>query len=202
MTTVFLIRHGEIDNPKKILYGSNFNLKINDIGRKQIQEVAERIKRLGFKIGKIYSSPLSRAQESAKIIAKEFRIEKIITKQGLTDTDIPALADKPLAIRSEIFKTGTDAYDEKYVKMGNESRDQIVKRMKDTFNSIVKENKGKTAIIVSHGDPLQFLLYVLTNPDKKVPSMNILAGESYPTKGSATKLVLDENAKLIDREVI
>ncbi len=73
VTTVFLIRHGEIDNSQRILYGCNIDMKLNDIGREQIRVIAEKIRKSGYKIEKIYTSPLSRAKSSLSILADAFQ---------------------------------------------------------------------------------------------------------------------------------
>lgn len=202
-TTVYIIRHGEIDNPKKILYGRSIEMKLNDIGRKQMRDLAKKLRERKSVPQKIFTSPLSRASESAQILVEELKLKsKPIIERDLIDIDIPALAGKSFAEREKIHKSGTDEYSEKYVKLGNEPREHVIKRVKDAFKKIVIKNKGGSLVIVSHGDPLQFLLYFLLNPGKKVPSMNILANKNYPPKGSAVKLTLDENLKVIEKIVI
>lgn len=199
---VFLIRHGEIDNPKKVFYGRSINLHLNNIGKDQIKTIAKKIKKSGYLIGRIYTSPLQRAIESSKIIANIFGIEDIIIDEDLIDVDIPAFIGKPLKIRKEIHKNGTDEYNEEFAKKGNEGRENIAKRMIKAFDKIVKENKGRTVAILSHGDPLRFLLYKIENPKMKVLPMNVLVKTDYPKKGEAVKIVLDNNDNFIDKEFI
>lgn len=202
-TTIFLVRHGEINNPEKVLYGRNIDLLLNEKGRKQIWDVAQKIKDLGYKIEKIYASPLSRAQESASIIAKVFSLSsEIITKDDLADADIPALAGKPLTLIDEIHKSGADEYASEYVKIGNEDRDHMANRMKKTFDLVVRENEGKIVAIVSHGDPLGFLLYKLTNPEEVMPYISILKKTEYMNKGEALKIVINGQGDIIQKELI
>ncbi len=202
-TVVYLIRHGEIDNPKRILYGKSIDMKLNDRGRRQIRNLAKKFIKYKRVPQKIFTSPLSRAVESAQILAGELKLEsKPIIKEELIDIDIPFLAGKSFGEREKIHKSGTDEYSEKYVKLGNEPRNHVIKRLKKVFKKIALKNKGNRVAIVSHGDPIQFLLYYLLNPGKIIPSMNILASKNYPPKGSAVKLVLDKNLDVIERAII
>ncbi len=62
-TTVHLLRHGEVHNPKGILYGRSTGYHLSERGKKMAERVAERI---GDRdITHIVSSPLERAQETA-----------------------------------------------------------------------------------------------------------------------------------------
>lgn len=202
-TIVFIIRHGEIDNPRKILYGRTIDMKLNDRGRSQIKNLAKKLVKQGEVPEKTFTSPLSRDHESAEILIKELKLKsQPIIERELIDVDIPFLAGKSMNERKKIHKSGEDEYSKKYVKLGNEFRANIVKRMKKTFDRIVKNNLGKTVAIVSHGDPIQFLLFKLSNPNKKVPSMSILVNENYPPKGRATKIVVNEKGVVTERKLI
>ncbi len=202
-TIVFLIRHGEIENPKKVLYGSNIDFPLNDTGRGQINQVAEKIKKIGEIPHIIYTSPLIRAEQSSQIIAGKFGLEDSIRiEDNLKDVNIPALAGKPFTIRKELHAQGLDEYSEKFVSMGNESRKQVVDRMKKVFRKIVSGNKGKIIVIISHGDPIQFLLYSLEHPTVEIPSMDTIANQNYPPKGSVVRLVIDENGSLTKKTIL
>ena len=158
---------------------------------------------MGYKIGRVYSSPLKRAVSSAKIISDVFGLKrKLILDKDLRDIDIPALAGKKASIREDIHARGTDEYSDEFVKKGNESREHIVKRMKNVFDKVFKENVGKTVAIVSHGDPIRFLLYRLQHPFEEVPSMHVLVHTNYPKKAEAVKLVIDTQEKLVSMQFI
>lgn len=201
-TTVFLIRHGEIDNPKNIMYGRNIDLELSESGKKQIHSLARRFKEHKIKIEKIYTSPLKRALESARILTSELGLKNPIVEQKLTDINIPFLAGKSMEERKKIHSSGMDEYSDIYVKLGNESRNHVINRVKNAFEKIFSENKGRVIAIVSHGDPLQFLLYALFHPGEKIPSMNVLAKQNYPPKGSAVQLVIDDRMKILNRKEI
>lgn len=192
-TTVFLVRHGAVDNPMDILYGRNMDLKLSDKGREEIISLAKKIKRLGFQIDKIYSSPLIRAVDSAKIFGGEFNVNNKIV-DDLTDTDISATFGSPRYKRVLTYKP-------EYIKKGNESPHHIIERMKGVFWQLVNYNIGKTIVIVGHGDPLRFLLYTISHPGDKSLTLVSLQHSKYIYKGTAVKVII-KDGKLLEREFI
>lgn len=69
---LYFVRHGETNsNLQKSVV--NFNDQLNEVGRKQAQELAERIYDVPIDI--IFASPHKRTKETAKIIAKEINKE-------------------------------------------------------------------------------------------------------------------------------
>lgn len=66
-TRVHLIRHGEVHNPDRILYGRIPGFRLSDTGRAQAVAAAEML--AGRDIVAVIASPLQRAQETAAPIA-------------------------------------------------------------------------------------------------------------------------------------
>lgn len=62
-TVVHLLRHGEVFNPDKILYGRLPGYHLSDLGREMAERVAEHLS--GRDIVHLVSSPLERARETA-----------------------------------------------------------------------------------------------------------------------------------------
>ncbi len=69
LTTVHLLRHGEVHNPDGVLYGRLPNFHLSDRGRLMAARVAEHL--AGNPITVVVASPLDRAQETAEPIAAE-----------------------------------------------------------------------------------------------------------------------------------
>jgi broad specificity phosphatase PhoE len=67
LTTVHLLRHGEVHNPTGILYGQLPGYHLSELGRKMAQRVAEVAGERD--ITHIVASPLERAQETAAPLA-------------------------------------------------------------------------------------------------------------------------------------
>lgn len=202
-TTVFLIRHGEINNPGRTLYGRSTDLLLSAGGQGQIKKLAKKIKQ-EYSLDLIYSSPLRRALQTAKIISETIGENIPISKvHNLIDVDIPALIGQPISLIDEIHKHGVDEYEGDYVRRGNESREEIVRRMYESFKKIVKEGKGKAIAIISHGHPLRLLLFKLENVHAKIiPRIGSLEDKDYLEKGEAMKLIIDANGSIIGKKRI
>jgi broad specificity phosphatase PhoE len=67
-TIVHVLRHGEVHNPKGILYGRLPGFRLSVTGQAQATAVANAL--AGHDITHVVSSPLQRAQETAGPIAK------------------------------------------------------------------------------------------------------------------------------------
>jgi broad specificity phosphatase PhoE len=66
-TIVHLLRHGEVFNPEKILYGRLSGYHLSDLGRQMAQRAAEYFADRDVTV--VTASPLERAQETATPIA-------------------------------------------------------------------------------------------------------------------------------------
>lgn len=72
---IHLVRHGEVHNPSGVLYGRLPNFHLSETGHLMAKEAAEQLKAMGIKVSAIYTSPLVRAQESAKPIEELFGVD-------------------------------------------------------------------------------------------------------------------------------
>jgi broad specificity phosphatase PhoE len=73
LTTVHLVRHGEVENPAGVLYGRLPGYHLSQRGRSMADLVAEHL--AGRDIALVTSSPLERAQETAAPIAARHGLE-------------------------------------------------------------------------------------------------------------------------------
>ncbi|MEY3316821.1 MAG: hypothetical protein RLZZ503_23 [Actinomycetota bacterium] len=72
---IHLVRHGEVHNPSGVLYGRLPNFHLSETGHLMAKEAAEQLKAMGIKVSAIYTSPLVRAQESARPIEELFGVD-------------------------------------------------------------------------------------------------------------------------------
>ena len=72
-TTVHMMRHGEVHNPHKILYGRLEGYGLSERGRAQANAVAEALRHNDIVL--VVASPLQRAQETAAPIAAVHSLE-------------------------------------------------------------------------------------------------------------------------------
>ena len=71
---VHLVRHGEVFNPERVLYGRLSNYRLSEQGRLMAATAAAELVERGRPVVRIIASPLQRAQESAAPIAAAFSL--------------------------------------------------------------------------------------------------------------------------------
>jgi len=72
-TTVHFLRHGEVFNPDRVLYGRLAGYRLSEAGLEMARLAAKHL--AGRDVTYLVSSPLQRAQETAGPIAEEFGLE-------------------------------------------------------------------------------------------------------------------------------
>jgi len=69
-TVVHLLRHGEVENPRKVLYGRLPGYRLSPLGERMAEQAAEFLA-LGDVV-RVVSSPMERALQTAQPVAKQF----------------------------------------------------------------------------------------------------------------------------------
>jgi broad specificity phosphatase PhoE len=83
-TVVHLVRHGEVHNPQRILYGRLPGFQLSDRGLRQAEQVAAHLRTRD--VVHVVASPLLRAQQTAAPIASAHGLE-LVTDEGLIEAD-------------------------------------------------------------------------------------------------------------------
>lgn len=148
MGRLYFLRHGETDfNAQNLLMGQ-MNINLNSKGIKQAQIAANRISNLG--IEKIYSSPLSRALETSRIILSALEIDEEISV-------IPELSERCYGILEGM---------EKSEKLRNSINHPSVERLENFIErvrkGIEKVDTQKTCLIISHSGVFKSLIAALS----------------------------------------
>lgn len=199
MNTIFyLIRHGEVDNPLNIVYGRT-DVSLSTKGRRQMQSLAETLKKLGAAPDVIISSTLNRAIQSTQEIQNAFPNVPVSYTEDLQETDCGKLTGEPM---QRSIAIGDIYHADECKDMGIEKPEEIIKRMRKEILDTREAYPGKTVFMISHGDPLAFLLRNLLDPNEAIPSKPALEAGQYLKKGEAWKMVLDEQNRVCELETI
>ncbi len=75
------VRHGEVFNPKGLLYERLEGFPLSERGHKMAEAAASELAGLGRSVGKLLVSPLERTRQSAAPIAKRFGLEPQIEER-------------------------------------------------------------------------------------------------------------------------
>lgn len=81
-TVVHLLRHGEVHNPDRILYGRLPGFGLSDLGVRQAEQVAAYLR--DHDVVHVAASPLLRAQQTAAPIAALHGLD-VVTDEGLIE---------------------------------------------------------------------------------------------------------------------
>ncbi len=151
-STVHVARHGEVENPQKILYGRQPGWRLSTRGQQMAEVLGEWSKSVD--LGALHVSPLQRAQETAAPIAKAHGIE-ITTDERLIEAGNifegksfepgSGILKHPAAWR-HLYNPWKPSWGEPY--------DQQINRMFAAIFAAHKAANGKDAIVVSHQLPI------------------------------------------------
>lgn len=145
---IFLVRHGETDYGKKHYTTGHIDIPLNETGKKQAQATANFLKERD--IAKIFSSSLSRASETAKLIASELGLP-VIEDDGLMEHTSGKLDGVSLKEFFDTMKRVGD-FEEMVLQAGGEPWNEYKERVWNKFIEIAEQNYAHDNIlIVTHG---------------------------------------------------
>lgn len=87
-TRLHLVRHGEVHNPARVLYGRLPDYHLSRAGRRMAQAAADHVASSDRPVAALYSSPLERAQESAEPFATRFDLVPEIDIRIIEPTNV------------------------------------------------------------------------------------------------------------------
>jgi broad specificity phosphatase PhoE len=150
MTSVYLIRHGQTAWNKEEIFRGRTDVPLDQTGLKQAELAGEYFKEM--EIHGIYSSPLSRAWETAQKIA-QFHNHKVQPLQGILDMSFGNWEGRA---HQEIQKIDEETYrrwreEPHLVRLpGGESLDDVRVRALAALEEVIRNHPGKSLILVSH----------------------------------------------------
>ena len=155
MTSVHVVRHGEVENPDKILYGRQSGWFLSRRGEEMAKVLGEWAKPLN--IGAVHASPLERAQQTAKPMADAHNLviktdERLIEAANVFEGKSFGVGDGVLRKPSawpKLWNPWKPSWGEPYV-------DQVNRMLAAVFAARDAAN-GKDAIVVSHQLPIWIL---------------------------------------------
>jgi uncharacterized phosphatase len=150
MGTLFIVRHGQdIDSAAGVLNGRR-DTRLTNLGRTQARVAAKQLRRYGLRT--IYSSPLVRARETAKIIAEKNKIGKLFLNPMLIEREYGILAGKPI---KDIPKYATETLNNSgtiyFLRApGVERYPALYARARTFIRALKKRHKGESVLVVAH----------------------------------------------------
>lgn len=187
--TVHLVRHGEVENPKGVIYGRLPGYHLSERGRAQAEAAAERL--ADAELGALWASPLERAQETAQAIAARHPALGIVTDDRIieSDTTVEGVGRSIAAL----FRSPKHwwHFRNPWGPSWGESFISIRQRMLEAVDAAVAAAGGREVAIVSHQTPV--LVARLALARRRVPPW--MSFTPCGT-GSVTTLVIEDGKVL------
>ncbi len=151
-TIVHLLRHGEVHNPEKVLYGRLPGYLLSDLGHEMAHRAAQTL--ASRDIAAVIASPLERAQQTAGPIAAKHDLaigtdENLIEAGNVFQGQRVGVGDG--ALRSP--KSWRHLYNPIRPSWG-EPYQQIANRMKQAVSDARLAARGREVVLVSHQLPI------------------------------------------------
>jgi uncharacterized phosphatase len=190
MTTIYLVRHGETDwNRERRIQGST-DIPLNDTGRAQAAASGELL--ASRRWDGVYASPLSRAFETAQIIA---------TRLGLPEPAIvPEVAERRYGEAEGLTGDEIDArFPGDSPVPGRESRDDVAARAIPAIVALAERHPGESIVVVSHGGVIRTILTAVAPGEHPEPIRNGSIHSFRHTEGTLDLIAFDDP---IEREAL
>jgi len=189
---VIIVRHGKFLNPSGFLYNRDSVMDQKDWihlskeGEEQMQALAGAILSRNFHVTTIWTSPTSRAKESAIILADILGTPEPHINNMLDDLLCPAPYRQHMTI-TQLEELKGDVY-----ALAEETPQTVARRMRHALVMMAKDlHLGETGILVSHGDPTAWLLRDIIQGT--LPSPKDLRNAFYLPKAGASAIFLSHN---------
>ncbi|MFN2491016.1 MAG: histidine phosphatase family protein [Actinomycetota bacterium] len=182
--TVHLVRHGEVENPRGVVYGRMPGYNLSERGTRQAASAARRLE--DADIASIWASPLERAQETAHAIAQPHGLE-VVTDERLIESDTTFEG----ATRSILSFLRSPrqwwSFRNPMRPSWGETFVEIRERMLGAIEDALEQAGGREAVIVSHQTPVIVARLALAR-SRLPPWLPLTLCDT----GSVTTLVLDK----------
>lgn len=144
MGSIYFIRHGQTVWNREHRIAGVTDVALTDEGRRQALEAAKELKSRGIQIDEIWSSPLSRAAETAKILSEgtgiPWRIEPRLKEQNFGSWEGRSPSDETFIREKQQFACRCG---------GGESMLQVAQRVYNLLDELKRE-PDKTRLLVAH----------------------------------------------------
>jgi probable phosphoglycerate mutase len=171
----YAIRHGETDlNKQGIVQGAGTDVPLNDTGRQQAEDVAQRLAELDVAV--IFSSDMLRSQQTTEIINAALCRDVFFTPllrethygeiEGMKSVDVDVDERYKHICEQVDDLNNPNRYDVSFP--GGESRNAVARRFLTCLQHINHHNKN--VLLSSHGGILRSFSCIYNGPDEKIPN--------------------------------
>jgi broad specificity phosphatase PhoE len=167
VTRLYLVRHGATQLTAEDRFSGADGVELSDIGRSQAAKLGERLQR--DEIRAVYSSPLSRAVDTARLVATECGCQ-VETRDGLREISHghwEGLARSDVEARFATEYAAWEADPFTFAPEGGESGVAVLARALPVVRDVVTRHAGERVLMVSHKATIRLLISSLLGFDAR-----------------------------------
>ena len=199
-TRIFLVRHGEVFNPDKVLYGRAEGYRLSERGEAQADLAAGFLAEPRRDVVAVVASPLQRAQETAAPIAEAYGLP-VLTDERLTEAGSEFEGTTIGANPTQLLhpKHWKYLYNPTKPSWGEPFADQAT-RMRAVLDDLRQKYAGHDVVVVSHQSPIWAVRRDLEgkriwgDPRKRQCSVASVTTLTYPPGEAEPTIAYDEPA--------
>lgn len=154
-TLVHVVRHGEVDNPGRVLYGRLEGYRLSPLGERMAERVAESL--AGRDVVSLVASPLERAQQTAapigRVLGLEVGTDERLIEAGNSFEGTTVGADPRQLLQWEHLRRLHNPT----IPSWGEPYKAIAVRMLAAVDAARRAARGHEAVLVSHQLPIETL---------------------------------------------
>ncbi|CAD5990624.1 Broad specificity phosphatase PhoE [Agreia sp. COWG] len=151
---IHLVRHGEVFNPQRVLYGRLPNFGLSDLGHEMARAAAAQLVERRRAVSALYASPLQRTQESAQPVSEAFELPIVTDPRIIEPTNRfegMSMRGRQSALKNPrtwpwLRNPTVPSWGEPYASI----RTRMLAAMNDAYNSV----DSGDVVLVSHQLPI------------------------------------------------
>ncbi len=178
-TDILFVRHADVHNPENVFYARLPRFHLSDQGVKDADVTAKALAE--EPLAAIYTSPMLRAKQTARAIAKHHPGVPLRESHALIEIRTHYQGHK-----WDHMPRHADFYSAEH---GDETVADVFLRMQRFMFRLLAEHPGKSVVCVSHGDPCKIIRFGYLGR----PLTRDSAAEPDPAKGSITRFSWSED---------
>ncbi len=192
MTRFFLVRHGETEwNRVRRIQGLS-DIPLNDTGREQAHAVAEIL--AAHKFDAIVSSPLSRARDTASIIAERLGMPQPTIVEGLIERNYGDAEGSNGQDLDHLYPPGTEI-------PGREPREAVTARAIRALRELALAHPDSDVIAVAHGGVIRSVVEYAAPGQHHEPITNCSVHSFRMVAGSLELVAFDDPMEVASHEL-
>jgi broad specificity phosphatase PhoE len=151
-TVVHLLRHGEVENPTKVLYGRLPGFRLSALGEQMAKAAAQAL--APHDVTLVVASPLERAQQTAEPIASQFELPIAVDERLIESANF--FEGKRVGVGDGALRDPRNWWvlRDPFGPSWGEPYSAIAERMNAAVHAARARAEGHEAVLVSHQLPI------------------------------------------------